>query len=164
MLTASAYAREMLAITDSVKKWCHYLICHKFKITRIKKSLKHLLSQVFQMPEQHQLTLKLQGFDYELIYCPGQENWVVYSLSRCQTKEELPVESMLLLSISLVVPSLLNQLRQYCSAKEEGKTYIVLYSTNPIFTSKFEFWNGLIMFKERIFILHAYEWRQTILT
>lgn len=49
---ASTYAHELWAVTDSVRKWSHYLLGHPFEIRTHHRSLKNLLSQSIQMPEQ----------------------------------------------------------------------------------------------------------------
>lgn len=82
MQLASAYEREMFAITIAVKKWCHYLLGHHFRIFTDQKSLKGLISQVIQTPAQHKWLTKLLGFDYEIIYTPGKSNVVADALSR----------------------------------------------------------------------------------
>lgn len=50
MQVASTYVRELSAITEAVKKWHQYLIGCKFLIFTDQHSLKHLLSQVVQIP------------------------------------------------------------------------------------------------------------------
>lgn len=51
MQVASAYVRELFAITEAIKKWRQYFIGRKFHIYTDQRSLKHLLSQVVQTPE-----------------------------------------------------------------------------------------------------------------
>ncbi|MCI45965.1 hypothetical protein A2U01_0067205, partial [Trifolium medium] len=45
MQAASAYEREMYAITSAVKKWRHYLLGRRFRIFTDQKSLRGLLTQ-----------------------------------------------------------------------------------------------------------------------
>jgi hypothetical protein len=52
LLNSSTYVRELHAITTAVKKWRQYLLGHKFIIFTDHKSLKQLISQVIQTPEQ----------------------------------------------------------------------------------------------------------------
>ena len=49
---ASTYVRELHAITSAVRKWGHYLLGHAFVILTDHRSLKELMSQVIQTPEQ----------------------------------------------------------------------------------------------------------------
>jgi len=51
-LGASTYVQELFAITATVKKWCQYLLGHRFTIITDYWSLKELLTQVIQTPEQ----------------------------------------------------------------------------------------------------------------
>lgn len=59
MQTSSVYMREMCAITEAVKKWRQYLIGQHFHIFTDQKSLKNLLVQTIQTPEQQKWAVKL---------------------------------------------------------------------------------------------------------
>ncbi|MCI22068.1 disease resistance protein [Trifolium medium] len=52
MQKQSAYTRELFAITEALAKFRHYLLGHKFVIKSDQKSLKSLLDQSLQTPEQ----------------------------------------------------------------------------------------------------------------
>ena len=53
MTKASAYIREKLyAITQAIARWRHYLLGKRFMLKTDHKSLKDLMSQVIQTPEQ----------------------------------------------------------------------------------------------------------------
>ncbi|WVZ09782.1 hypothetical protein V8G54_014312 [Vigna mungo] len=52
MQKQSTYAREFYAITEALAKFRHYLLGHKFIIKTDQKSLKELLEQTLQTPEQ----------------------------------------------------------------------------------------------------------------
>lgn len=49
---ASTYVHELYAIVVAVRKWCLYLLGHSFIILIDHKSLKELIAQVIQTPEQ----------------------------------------------------------------------------------------------------------------
>lgn len=51
LLRASAYVRELFAITFVVKKWQQYLLGHRIIILTNHRSLKELLTQVVQTPK-----------------------------------------------------------------------------------------------------------------
>lgn len=60
---ASTNVRELHAITIAVQKWRHYLLGRKFIIETGQKSLKELMGQVVQTPDQHYYLTKLLGYD-----------------------------------------------------------------------------------------------------
>lgn len=59
---ASAYVRELYAITQAVMKWRHYLLGRPFIIQTDHRSLRELVRQVIQTPEQQFYLAKLMGF------------------------------------------------------------------------------------------------------
>lgn len=63
--------RELHAIPSVVQKWHHYLLGPKFLIEIDQESIKELMTQVIQTPEQHHYLTKLLGFGYEIVYKPG---------------------------------------------------------------------------------------------
>lgn len=78
----SAYTREFYAITEALAKFCHYLLGHKFVIRTDQKSLKSLLDQSLQTPEQQAWLHKFIGFDFTIKYKPGKDNQAADTLSR----------------------------------------------------------------------------------
>ena len=89
MSASSTYVRELFAITEAVAKWRHYLLAREFIIWTDHRSLKHLMDQVIQTPEQHQYLCKLLGFNYTIVYKPGKENKVADALSRLDEEQEI---------------------------------------------------------------------------
>ncbi|KAF7831007.1 cucumisin-like [Senna tora] len=90
MSHASTYVRELFAITQAVMKWRHYLLGRKFFIKTDHKSLKELMHQVIQTPDQQFYLSKLLGFEYEIVYRTGKTNMAADALSR---KDEFAVTS-----------------------------------------------------------------------
>ena len=82
LLRASTYVRELFAITTAVKKWRQYLLGQRFTILTDHRSLKELLTQVIQTPEQHLYLARLMGFDYQIKYRSGANNQAADALSR----------------------------------------------------------------------------------
>lgn len=78
----SAYFREMLAISEAIAKFRHYLLGHKFIIRTDQKSLRNLMEQTLQTPEQQQWLHKFLGYDFIVEYKPGKENIAADALSR----------------------------------------------------------------------------------
>ncbi|MCH93889.1 enzymatic polyprotein, partial [Trifolium medium] len=81
----SAYLREFRAITEALAKFRHYLLGHKFIIRTDQQSLKSLLDQTLQTPEQQAWLHKFIGFDFTIEYKPGKENLAADALSRMFT-------------------------------------------------------------------------------
>lgn len=125
MQASSAYVRELFATTEAVKKWCQYLLGRPFRIFTDQKSLKHLLSQVVQTPEQYRWATKLIGFDFQIFYKPGKENKVVDALSR--------VEDVRLLALSSTSPTLSQELRHFYQSEPRQKIITHMLATNKVF-------------------------------
>ncbi|XP_076917571.1 uncharacterized protein LOC143577694 [Bidens hawaiensis] len=117
MQVASAYVRELYAITESVKKWRQYLIGRKLKIFTDQRSLKHLLSQVVQTPEQYKWATKLLGYDFEIFYKPGKENRVADALSR--------ILEPIVFAISTVQPDWVEALKGFYNSVEEYHSSVI---------------------------------------
>lgn len=146
MQLASAYDREMFAIMEAVKKWRQYLLGRWFRIYTDQQSLRNLHSQVIQTPAQHKWLTKLLGFDYEIMYTPGRTNHVADALSR---SEAGPVA--MLVAISSCHPTILDQLQQFYTSHEVGKTLISKFQTVTD-NSHFSITQGILYFKGRIVI------------
>lgn len=74
MQRSSTYLRELFAITLAIAKWRRYLLGAKFYIFTDQRSLKNLMQQVIQTPEQQYYLAKLLGYNYEIVYKPGKNN------------------------------------------------------------------------------------------
>lgn len=93
---SSTYIRELVAITTTVKKWCHYLLGHHFTILTDPRSLKELMTQVVQTPEQQMYLARLLGYNYSIQYRSGKTNTAADALSRIT---ELVAGQFLMLTI-----------------------------------------------------------------
>lgn len=105
---ASTYAKELWAIT--VRKWRHYLLGATFTIKIDHHSLKHLINQVIQTPEQQYFLAKLLGYSYKIVYRKGHENIAADALSRLPMEDNNPVN--MTLSSSEPVANWVDQIRQ----------------------------------------------------
>ncbi|CAJ2641138.1 unnamed protein product [Trifolium pratense] len=81
----SAYFREMFAIAEAIAKFRHYLLGHKFIIRTDQKSLRSLMDQSLQTPDQQEWLHKFLGYDFTIEYKPGKENMAADALSRVMT-------------------------------------------------------------------------------
>lgn len=105
MQVACTYVWELYAITEAIKKWRQYLLGRRFRVFTNQCSLKHLLTQVIQTPEQHKWAAKLLGYDFEVFYKPGKDNHVADALSRQEDNH--------LLVLSFPTSPWLQELREY---------------------------------------------------
>jgi hypothetical protein len=145
MAKASTYLRELHAITSAVKRWRQYLLGHFFIVQTDHRSLKELLTQVIQTPEQQFYLSKLLGYHYEIQYKPGKSNIVADALSRAFEGVEATLHV-------LSVPQFLflDELRQELSI---DPAYIALRSkieSTPHQFPEFTLRDGLILRHKRI--------------
>lgn len=101
MAVASAYLRELYAITQSVRKWCHYLLGRYFVIKSNHRGLRELMTQVAQTQEQQFYLTKLLGYDYVIVYRTWISNGVADALS-CKSGDEARLQSLITLGIPLI--------------------------------------------------------------
>ncbi|GAU40605.1 hypothetical protein TSUD_28110 [Trifolium subterraneum] len=143
---SSTYVRELHAITSAVKKWRQYLLGHRFTIFTDHKSLKDLLSQVIQTPEQHTYLSKLLGYDYSIQYKAGKTNVVADALSR--TTEGPGTH----LSFSIPHFIFLDHLKQSLQNSPTFTTLLTQIQNNPSAFSNYKVHQGLILYKNRIWL------------
>ncbi|GJT91560.1 ty3-gypsy retrotransposon protein [Tanacetum coccineum] len=140
----STYIRELYAITEAIKKWRQYLLGRKFRVYTDHHSLKHLLTQSIQTPEQHKWLTKLLGYDFEVYYKPGKENRVADALSR--------PEPSTLMAISNPKATWLDDLRTYYRENPEGQKLIEQLEQNSDSLPQHTQHDGLVYFQGRLFI------------
>lgn len=143
---ASAYDREMFAITEAVKKWRQYLLgCH-FWIFTDQCNIRSLLSQTIQTPSQQKWLTKLVGFDYEILYTPRRINVVADGLSWSP-----PPSEAMFCALSSCQPILLDQLRNFYTSHHVSQMLIqkFLNSTTP---SDFSSQQGILHYKGHLFV------------
>lgn len=146
LCSSSVYFRELSAVTEAVKKWWQYLLGNTFKIFTDHKSLKSLMDQTIQTPEQQKWVTKLLGYQFEIHYKPGHDNVVVDALSRC------PIIDPVLLSISSPTLSLLTQLQEFYSNHPEGRNLISKFHGDSVMQKKFGYRYALLYFGDHIFV------------
>ncbi|KAH7518588.1 hypothetical protein FEM48_Zijuj09G0187300 [Ziziphus jujuba var. spinosa] len=88
LMGASTYLKELRAVVEAVAKWRQYLLVRHFIIRIDHKSLRELLTQVIQTPEQQQFLRKLMGYQFSIEYKAGKENSATDALSRCHDTNE----------------------------------------------------------------------------
>ena len=145
---SSTYIRELAAITMAVKKWRHYLLGHPFVILTDHQSLRDLMTQAVQIPEQHRYLIRLLGFEYSIQYRPGRENGVADALSR--VAEEEAKASLYLLSIPQF--SFIADLKHELTTHPEFLTLLEKICKDSAVASEYQNENGLILHKQRIWL------------
>ena len=140
---SSTYIRELAAITMAVKKWRHYLLGHPFVILTDHQSLRDLMTQAVQIPEQHRYLIRLLGFEYSIQYRPGRENGVADALSR--VAEEEAKASLYLLSIPQF--SFIVDLKHKLATHPEFLTLLEQIRKDSVVASEYHIENGLILHK-----------------
>ena len=146
MQAASVYVREMFDVIEAVKKWRQYLIGQQFHIHTDQKSLRNLLLQKIQTPEQQKWAAKLQGFNFEIFYKPGKTNVVADALSRKYSSDP-PV----CLSFSSAVPTLLSILREFYTT-EAGKQLVSKLLEDATDQRFYNYSKGFLQYKGRLFL------------
>ena len=131
----------------AVQKWWQYLLGHSFTIFTDLKSLRELMSQVVQTPEQHYYLSKLLGFDYTIQYKVGSSNAVVDALSRTNSS---PSGELLLLSVPN--PDFMDDLRRTLHSNAEFQTQISKVRAQPGDYSDYRIHNELLLFKNHIWL------------
>ncbi|XP_042029888.1 uncharacterized protein LOC121776789 [Salvia splendens] len=133
---ASTYHKELYAIVEAVQKWRQYLLRRDFIIRSDQKSLKDLLQQIVQTPDQHLYVRKLMdalsrrdnsdenssGDD------PGE---TVAALNAAE--EQLTVnEAALFTAIAQPIPKLLDSLRAETSQLPDLPQHQLQVQTDPL--------------------------------
>ncbi|GAU11620.1 hypothetical protein TSUD_346120 [Trifolium subterraneum] len=136
----SAYFREMLAIAEAIAKFRHYLLGHKFIIRTDQKSLRSLMEQSLQTPDQQEWLHKFLGYDFTIEYKPGKDNLAADALSRmmCMGWSEPQCSWIQQIKTALQQDTTLMEIIQQC---EQGQT-------NTHYTVR----DGLLYWKHRIVI------------
>lgn len=116
MQSASTYTKELHAITEAVHKWRQYLLGRFFIARTDHKSIRELLQQTIQTPEQQRYVQKLLGFHFRIDYRMGKSNLAADPLSRLAEESNLKPEEqheyIALTSISTPISELLSIHRQ----------------------------------------------------
>jgi len=141
MQKQSVYAREFYAITEALAKFRHYLLGHKFIIKTDQKSLKELLEQRLQTPEQQQWLPKFIGFDFTIQYKPGKENIPADALSRS-----------FMMAVSSPIHSWMHKVIDRTQSDPQlAKIYQTCLQGTPLSVG-YSIQNGLLLFKGKIML------------
>jgi hypothetical protein len=81
----TVHEKELLALVDIVNRHSYWLLGVKFTISTDHKSLQYLQTQTNLSRRQARWIVRLQDFDYMIVYIKGVENSVADLLSRSTT-------------------------------------------------------------------------------
>ncbi|WVZ24397.1 hypothetical protein V8G54_002941 [Vigna mungo] len=158
LLKASAYVRELHVITAAIKKWRQYLLGHRFVIMTDHQSLKELMSQIIQTPEQQIFLSKLLGFDYSIQYKAGKLNVVVDALSRPQDS------SSNFLIFSMPNFTFLEELNKSLHANQNFSNFFKEVQQYPEDHLQYHIHDNLLLYKGKIWINNGNPFINILLT
>ena len=147
MANTSTYVRELAAITAAVKQWWQYLLGHGFTILMDHRSLRELMSQAIQTPEQHHFLVRLLGFDYAIQYHSGQSNTVADALLRVNEDNQA---SLYMLTMPQLV--FMEDLRKELTHTPVFKELYKQIQADPTKHPDHSVTSGLILHKGRIWL------------
>ncbi|KAL1540646.1 hypothetical protein AAHA92_24966 [Salvia divinorum] len=148
----STYHKELYAIVEAVQKWRQYLLGREFVIRSDQKSLKELLQQVIQTPDQQLYVRKLMGYKFRIEYKTGASNKAADALSRRDMEVEgESADSSLLTLVSHPIPDILEILREDVRSIDELIALRVAID-NGSAARQFTLVDGLIYHHRRIYV------------
>lgn len=152
----STYEKECLAILMAVDKWRPYLQHQHFVIRTDQQALLHLTEQHLSTGIQHKAFVKLMGLNYTIQYKKGITNAAADALSRHE--HDAP-----LLAISAAIPSWLETLVTGYSEDPADQKLLQELSLTTTNDQGYSLDNGVIHYKNRIWVGHNLLAQQHIL-
>lgn len=149
---ASTYTKELHAITESVRKWRQYLLGRFFVVRTDHKSIRELLQQTIQMPEQQRYVSKLLGYHFRIEFRTGCSNRAADALSRLPENQTTTCPQLIALTIaSTPISEMYEILRQdNISLSDMVELHKLLGDKRlgPEYSAS----NGLLMFRKRFYV------------
>ena len=147
---ASTYHKELYAIVEAVQKWRQYLLGREFIIRSDQRSLKDLLSQIVQTPDQQFYIRKLMGFKFRIEYKSGASNRVADALSR-RDHDLVSGDSKLLTLFARPFPAILETIKAENSKLNDllQLHHAVAEGSAPPHISAVD---GVLFFKRRMYL------------
>ncbi|VFQ83783.1 unnamed protein product [Cuscuta campestris] len=139
---------EVYAIVEAVQKWRQYLLGREFVIRSDQRSLKELLSQVIQTPDQQFYVRKLMGYKFRIEYKTGASNRAADALSR---REDISDTATLFSTYARPFPSLFQDIQHENTTADD---LLALHAAVTAGTAPphFSVHNGLLYFKRRLIL------------
>ncbi|GKB00931.1 ty3-gypsy retrotransposon protein, partial [Tanacetum coccineum] len=132
----------------TMKRWRQYLLGHPFSIQTDHQSLRSLLSQTVQTPEQYKWLTKLLGYDFTITYRPRKENRPADALSRVSHGTLHALQA-----VTKPICILLDALRQYLEHDSECIYLVKAIAACPLDYPHHSVRDGLLFYKNQILIL-----------
>ena len=136
-----------------------YLTGHHFTIVTDHHSLKELLNQVIQTPEQHMYLAHLMGYDYDIQYRSDSHNQAADALSRLPEHD-----SPMLMVLSVPCLTFMKELCHQLDNHSAYQHYLQEVLTCPTKHPGPEVSQGLILSKGRIWLPRSLPIASTLLT
>lgn len=153
----STYEKECLAILMAVDKWRSYLQHQEFVIHTDQRSLVHLGDQKLCTPMQQKAYFKLLGLQYKVAYKAGLENKAADALSRH------PKPAEVVLAMSMVKPKWLNVVVGGYFNNPRAQKLLAELSIHSPDANGYSLVDGVIRFKNRIWLGHHQEAQQAVM-
>jgi hypothetical protein len=153
----STYEKEYLAILIAVDQWRAYLQLAKFIIFMDQKSLIHLIDQRLHKFWQQKVFTKLLDLQYKILYKKGSNNGVADALSR-----HLDPPSQLM-AISYGTPIWLDKVQEGYQKDSKAQQMMTALVVDPGAVPNFALHNGVLRYKNRVYIVDNPELQQEIL-
>lgn len=139
----------MYAITEAVRRWRQFLLGRHFTVRTDHQSLRSILHQTIQTPDQQRWLTKLLGYDFDIVYKPGSSNVVADALSRIPP----PFAAFhTLTSSSRPLSAIYEALRHFYRHHPPSATQLTEVQHNPADRSDLTVSNGLLFHKGRLFV------------
>ncbi|KAA8542515.1 hypothetical protein F0562_023667 [Nyssa sinensis] len=151
-LLLSTYEKEVLALVLAVQKWRAYLLGKQFIVRTDQRSLKYLWEQRITTTAQQRWLYKLMGFDFVIEYKKGKENIVADALSRREdTKKVTERNKGEFAAITQVIPNWVEAIKEEVKSNSNLQM-LVQHIMDGEAVGPWEFKDGVIFFKERIYL------------
>jgi hypothetical protein len=153
----STYEKEYLAILIAVEQWRSCLQLTEFVIYTDQKPLIHLNDQRLHTVWQQKVFTKLLGLSYRIVYKKGTDNSAADALSHRSHPTDLCA------AVSVVTPDWCTYIIAGYQSDPHAQKLITKLSAQAASVPHFTLDNGLLKFKNRIWVGHNATFQQKII-
>lgn len=152
----STYEKEYLAVIVAVDQWRPYLQHGEFVIRTDQQSLVHLEGQRLTTPWQQKAFTKLLGLQYVIKYKKGAENKAADALSRSMPSDTL-------MAITSCQPAWMEDILSSYNSNPQAQRLLEQLAMRPDPKGRFALTQGLLRFRDRIWLGGSTELQQKII-